>query len=229
MTCVAEVRRGLREAHGKVKVGHAGTLDPFATGLLLVLVGRATRAQRFLMALPKTYRTVARLGWIVRHRRPRRRARRETGRCPPIRSIPTGEQLQRPPAYSAVKVDGERLYEQARRGEPVEGEPRPVTVYRAERLCARRRPRRVRDRVLGGHLHPPAGLGPRRRLLRGARAHGDRRLPARGRRPGAAGAARARRSASCRSWSSPTSEAGACAHGRAFDWRGCRARRGDCG
>ena len=45
-----------------MKVGHAGTLDPFATGLLLVLVGRATRAQRFLMALPKRYETVARLG-----------------------------------------------------------------------------------------------------------------------------------------------------------------------
>ncbi|MDQ3319453.1 MAG: tRNA pseudouridine(55) synthase TruB, partial [Actinomycetota bacterium] len=62
---VARERRRLREAGGgeRVKVGHAGTLDPFATGLLLVLVGRATRAQRFLMALPKRYRVVARLGW----------------------------------------------------------------------------------------------------------------------------------------------------------------------
>ena len=57
---VARVRRELPRG---TKVGHAGTLDPFATGLLLVLVGRATRAQRFLMALPKTYRAVARLGW----------------------------------------------------------------------------------------------------------------------------------------------------------------------
>ena len=57
---VARVRRGLPR---KTKVGHAGTLDPFATGLLLVLVGQATRAQRFFMALPKTYRAVARLGW----------------------------------------------------------------------------------------------------------------------------------------------------------------------
>ena len=57
---VAEVRRSLPRG---TKVGHAGTLDPFATGLLLVLVGRATRAQRFLMGLPKTYRAVARLGW----------------------------------------------------------------------------------------------------------------------------------------------------------------------
>ena len=57
---VAGVRRRLPRG---VKVGHAGTLDPFATGLLLVLVGRATRVQRFLMALPKTYEVVARLGW----------------------------------------------------------------------------------------------------------------------------------------------------------------------
>ena len=56
---VARVRRELERG---VKVGHAGTLDPFATGLLLVLIGRATRVQRFLMALPKTYVTTARLG-----------------------------------------------------------------------------------------------------------------------------------------------------------------------
>ncbi len=57
---VAAERRKLPR---RTKVGHAGTLDPFATGLLLVLIGRATRVQRFLMALPKTYETVARLGW----------------------------------------------------------------------------------------------------------------------------------------------------------------------
>src|SRR5436309_6080813 len=58
---VARVRR---ELPGRTKVGHAGTLDPFATGLLLVLVGRATRVQRFLMALPKTYEAVARFGAV---------------------------------------------------------------------------------------------------------------------------------------------------------------------
>src|SRR3954469_14556545 len=57
---VAEQRRRLGRT---VKVGHAGTLDPFATGLLLVLLGRATRVQRFLMGLPKCYEVVARLGW----------------------------------------------------------------------------------------------------------------------------------------------------------------------
>ena len=130
---VAVARRRLRSSIGKVKVGHAGTLDPFATGLLLVLVGKATRAQRFLMELPKTYRAVARLGWTSTTG-DRDGELAETGRRPADPQIPEGEQLQRPPAYSAVKVGGERLYEKARRGEPVEGAPRPVTVQRAERL-----------------------------------------------------------------------------------------------
>ena len=119
-----------------VKAGHAGTLDPFATGLLLVLVGRATRVQRFLMALPKTYRVVARLGWTS-DTGDRDGALAHTGRVPETLEIPVGEMLQRPPAYSAVKVGGERLYSRARRGEPVEGEPRPVTVHRADLLWQR--------------------------------------------------------------------------------------------
>src|SRR4051812_28257104 len=127
---VAAERRKLGKS---VKVGHAGTLDPFATGLLLVLVGSATRAQRWLMELPKTYRAVARLGWTSdtgdRDGEPV-----ETGRVPASLTLPTGEMLQRPPAYSAVKVGGERLYKKARRGEAVEGEPRPVTVHRFEQL-----------------------------------------------------------------------------------------------
>jgi tRNA pseudouridine55 synthase len=128
---VARVRRRLGKG---VKVGHAGTLDPFATGLLLVLVGRATRVQRFFMALPKTYRAVARLGW--RSDTGDRDGRLErTGRVPErLDDLPTGPMMQRPPAYSAVKVDGERLYKKARRGEQVEAPPRPVTVYRFELL-----------------------------------------------------------------------------------------------
>ena len=130
---VTAVRRSLPRG---TKVGHAGTLDPFATGLLVVLVGRATRVQRYLLGLPKTYRAVARLGW--RSDTGDRDGRLEqTGRAPAAPSIPTGEQMQRPPAYSAVKVGGERLYTKARRGEEVEGEPRPVTVYRAELLSHR--------------------------------------------------------------------------------------------
>jgi tRNA pseudouridine55 synthase len=128
--CVARVRRTLPR---KTKVGHAGTLDPFATGLLLVLVGQMTRAQRWLLPLPKTYVAVAKLGWRS-DSGDRDGVLEQTGCVPADPQIATGELMQRPPAYSAVRVDGERLYEKARRGEAVEGEPRPVTVHRAERL-----------------------------------------------------------------------------------------------
>ena len=130
-----DVVAGVRGERGG-KVGHAGTLDPFATGLLLVLLGQATRAQRFLMALPKTYRAVARLGWTS-DTGDRDGTLTHTGRVPETLAIPEGEILQRPPAHSAVKVGGERLYARARRGEPVEGEPRRVTVHRAELLWQR--------------------------------------------------------------------------------------------
>ena len=131
---VARVRRRLGEETGRrVKVGHAGTLDPFATGLLLVLVGAATRAQRFLMELPKTYRAVARLGWVS-DTGDRDGQLEHTGRIPESLEIATGELMQVPPAYSAVKVGGERLYKKARRGEFVQADARPITVYRAELL-----------------------------------------------------------------------------------------------
>jgi tRNA pseudouridine55 synthase len=127
---VAEVRRSFPR---KTKVGHAGTLDPFATGLLIVLVGRATRAQRFFMELPKTYRAVARLGWTSTTG-DRDGELVETGRLPATLEIPVGPQLQTPPAYSAVKVGGRRAYDLARAGETPELEPRPVTVHRAALL-----------------------------------------------------------------------------------------------
>src|SRR5919197_6551341 len=127
---VADVRR--RFPRG-TKAGHAGTLDPFATGLLLVLVARATRAQRFLMALPKTYRAIARLGWTS-DTGDREGRLEQTGRVPDELELPTGELMQRPPAYSAVKLGGKRAYELARRGEEVEVAERPITVHRFELL-----------------------------------------------------------------------------------------------
>ena len=123
---VDEVRR---ERGGKV--GHAGTLDPFATGLLILLLGRATRLQRFLLDLPKTYRAVARLGWRSTTGDPDGELT-ETGRVPDRLELPIGEIEQTPPMTSAVKVGGERLYHKARRGETVERPSRRVTVHRAE-------------------------------------------------------------------------------------------------
>ena len=127
---VAAVRRSL----GGVRTGHAGTLDPFATGLLLVLVGGATKAQRRLMELPKRYETVARLG-AVSSTGDTEGEITQTGRLPEDPpKLPTGEIRQRPPIHSAVKIGGERAYRRARRGERFEMPERVVTVYRFEQL-----------------------------------------------------------------------------------------------
>jgi tRNA pseudouridine55 synthase len=131
---VAAIRR--EDVAAGAKVGHAGTLDPFATGLLVVLVGSATRLQRYLVGLPKAYRVVARLGAVSDTGDPTgevtdtgARAREQDVRAAAPRL--TGEIEQRVPAYSAVKVGGERLYRKARRGEPVE---RPLRRVRIERF-----------------------------------------------------------------------------------------------
>ncbi|HET8980434.1 MAG TPA: tRNA pseudouridine(55) synthase TruB [Solirubrobacteraceae bacterium] len=131
---VAAVRRGLPR---RTKVGHAGTLDPFATGLLLILVGRATRAQRFLMELPKRYEVVARFGATSTTGDPEGEIT-HTGRVPRGElELPVGRVRQRPPAYSAVKVQGRRAYQLARAGVDVQLAEREVRVYRFEQLWQR--------------------------------------------------------------------------------------------
>jgi tRNA pseudouridine55 synthase len=122
-----------RRALGVRRIGHAGTLDPFATGLLLLLVGRATRLARYLVDLPKTYEAVARLGWTSSTGDPEGEIV-QTGRMPAPLVLPLGEISQRPPAYSAVKLDGERAYARARRGEVVETRERAVTVFESALL-----------------------------------------------------------------------------------------------
>lgn len=116
------------------KVGHTGTLDPFASGLLVILVGHATRLSRWFMKLDKAYRAVVRFGSVT-----------DTldsegtivSRCdPPSRqaidsAIPNffGEIMQVPPAFSALKIGGRRAYELARSGSAVEPEARTVVVH----------------------------------------------------------------------------------------------------
>jgi tRNA pseudouridine55 synthase len=117
------------------KTGHAGTLDPFATGLLLILRGRATRLQRFLVGLPKVYLATARLGWRSSTGDPDGELT-ETGRIPDSLGLPTGTVRQRVPMTSAVRVGGERLYKKAHRGEVVETPERDVEVHRAELLTS---------------------------------------------------------------------------------------------
>ena len=126
-----------RRIFGQKRVGHAGTLDPDATGVLLVGLGRSTRLMRFLTALPKTYEAEVVLGtatstldasgevtgtWDM-----------EDVSLSAVREAAaglTGEIEQVPPMVSAVKVDGRRLYALAREGIEVERSARPVTVYR---------------------------------------------------------------------------------------------------
>jgi tRNA pseudouridine55 synthase len=134
---VNQVSRPLRG----VKVGHAGTLDPLASGVLVVCVGAATRLIEFVQRLPKTYRTVVRLG-----------ARSDTldadGQVVEVVEAPVpgeaevraalagqvGTILQEPPRFSALKVDGRRAYDLARAGREVELAARPVTIDRIEML-----------------------------------------------------------------------------------------------
>jgi tRNA pseudouridine55 synthase len=123
---VAQVRRRLGRG---VKVGHAGTLDPFATGLLVVLVGRATKVQRFVMEMRKRYEVTARFGAVSTTGDPEGDIS-ETGRVPEGDLVlPTGEVRQRPPVYSAVKIRGQRAYKLARAGVSVEMPERQITVY----------------------------------------------------------------------------------------------------
>jgi tRNA pseudouridine55 synthase len=124
----------VRRALGTRKVGHAGTLDPMATGLLLVGVGRATRLLRFLGDLDKEYEGAGRLG----EETDTLDADGTVTRTAPVdvsemevrdaAGALVGEIEQRPPAFSAVKVGGRRLYDSARKGRAIEGPPRAVRV-----------------------------------------------------------------------------------------------------
>lgn len=129
---IDRVRRSL----GTRKVGHAGTLDPMATGLLLIGVGRATRLLRFLGDLDKTYEGTARLGvetdTLDADGEETRTVAVPTTITPDTirRAMASleGSSMQHPPAYSAVKVGGRKLYEAARAGEVLEAAAREIRV-----------------------------------------------------------------------------------------------------
>jgi tRNA pseudouridine55 synthase len=147
----------VRRALGEQRIGHLGTLDPFAKGLLVLVVGRATRLAPFAAAWPKSYEGVIRLGVTT-----------ETDdlmgavtRTAPWTHITVAELAaviqsfrggyeQRPPAYSAVKIGGERAYARARRGETVEPAPRPVEIRALEIVEAAMPDLRFRATVSGG-------------------------------------------------------------------------------
>lgn len=128
---VARIRRPLGKG---VRVGHTGTLDPFATGLMIVLVGRATRTAQFFSGLDKRYETLAQLGALSTTGDPEGEIT-VTGRVPgaPLK-LPAGVITQTPPAYSAIKIGGERAYARARRGEDVEMPERTVEIHEFREL-----------------------------------------------------------------------------------------------
>lgn len=133
---VGMARRGL----GTRRVGHTGTLDPFASGLLLLCVGPATRLAEYLTALPKSYRATLRLGAVtdtddhtgavISASDAWRSLTEAQVRAALEAQVGTLQQI--PPLYSAKRVDGERMYDRARRGEAVERHPVEVVVHGIE-------------------------------------------------------------------------------------------------
>ena len=151
---VAAVRRAL----GGVRTGHLGTLDPFADGVLVVVVGRATRLAQFAAPWPKTYEGVVRLGVTTDtdDRTGTPVATSDTWRDVTADAVAAvfarfrGTFAQRPPAFSAVKVGGERAYRRARRGEAVTPAARSVTVFALELTQFAPPDARFRATVSGG-------------------------------------------------------------------------------
>lgn len=133
-----DVVNRLRRVYGTKKVGHAGTLDPMATGVLIMGIGKATRLLAFLQGTAKEYRAVARFGVTTSTEDAEGEVLAETPCDLDIERIReaaagfVGEISQIPPMVSAVKVNGEALYKAARRGEEVEREPRTVRIYALE-------------------------------------------------------------------------------------------------
>ncbi len=138
---VGKIRSKLRQETGqKVKVGHAGTLDPLATGLLIILIGKATKRQDSYMKQDKVYEVSLKLGQTSTT------ADEEGEKTTVSDVVPSqteveeavhsfiGEISQIPPAYSAIKIDGQRAYKLAREGKEVTIEPRQVTVYTIDDL-----------------------------------------------------------------------------------------------
>lgn len=137
LTSARAVDRVKRLLPRGTKIGHAGTLDPFATGVLLLLIGKATKACERLMDAPKQYECTLKLGFTTPTFDPESDEVRfaDLVRPPSVEQIAdaltafNGTIMQRPPAYSAIKIGGRRAYDLTRKGAEVELEPRQVQVY----------------------------------------------------------------------------------------------------
>ena len=132
----------VRRLYGTRRVGHTGTLDPMATGVLTVLIGRAAKAAEYLSSDRKTYLATLRLGLTTDTEDTTGEILTQCDQIPDEAAVMAvlprfrGEIMQIPPMYSALKVNGQKLYDLARRGEVIERQARPITVHRleAERL-----------------------------------------------------------------------------------------------
>lgn len=137
--CVSKLRGIL----GERRIGHAGTLDPLATGLLVVLVGRATRAASFAEAEEKEYIAAFRPGIVTDTQDITGNLLRESSVLPTETRVKealpgfVGEIEQLPPMYSAIKINGQKLYDIARKGGTVERQKRKITIYSLEHLGMR--------------------------------------------------------------------------------------------
>ncbi|RWZ79484.1 MAG: tRNA pseudouridine(55) synthase TruB [Candidatus Chaera renei] len=136
---VARVRRQLSYAAGKkVKVGHTGTLDPFASGLLILLAGQSCRRAGEFLKLDKTYLAALKLGAVSSTGDPEGEITPVAAAVPPAEAVAKtlrafmGEITQTPPVYSAIKISGQRAYRLARRGQTPVMPPRRVKVYSLE-------------------------------------------------------------------------------------------------
>lgn len=136
---VAAVKRNLREAgHGKVKIGHGGTLDPLAEGVLPIALGEATKLAGRMLDASKIYEFTVRFGEETDTLDMEGAVVERSAHRPTLAAMEaivprfTGQIEQVPPAYSALKVDGERAYERARAGEPLDLAARSVTVHALE-------------------------------------------------------------------------------------------------
>ncbi len=138
---VARVRRILSEREGhKVKVGHTGTLDPFATGLLILLAGKATKRAMSLTKLDKVYEATIRLGETSTTGDPEGEITKTNNPLPNRADVEQvlrhfiGKIEQTPPSFSAIKINGQRAYKLARAGKAVEMPKRIVEIYSIELL-----------------------------------------------------------------------------------------------
>ena len=138
---VARVRRKLRDELGKkTKVGHTGTLDPFATGLLIILAGKATKKSDEFLKKDKVYEATVKLGETSTTGDIEGEIEKVSDKVPTLDDIKkacdklTGEIMQTVPAFSAVKINGERAYKLARKGKEVEMPTRKVTIFSLEIL-----------------------------------------------------------------------------------------------